>query len=150
MEYIAVFNLPATNKDQICSLNVGSMANFPSEENVIALLKTALGDLFNKITNLSIQPKAFVEFVWNATDVHQELVGTDEYDTTDLNIQTTPAIQAYISMTPDERKEFCMDVLKVIEHRHDCNIGVNYEVLNMTADMLLDNLIREKNKRKIA
>lgn len=88
--------------------------------------------------------------MWSAIDVHQELVGTDEYDTTDLNIETTPAIQAYISMTPDERKEFCMDVLKVIEHRYDCSIGVNWEVLNMTANMLLDNLILEKNKRKIA
>lgn len=131
MEYIAVFNLPATNKDQFCSLNLGSMVNFPSEEKVTALLKTALGDLFDKITHLSIQPKDFVEFVWSAIDVHQELVGTDEYDTTNLNIETTPAIQAYISMTPDERKEFCMNVLKVIEHRYDCSIGVNWEVLNI-------------------
>ncbi|WP_338885823.1 hypothetical protein [Xenorhabdus sp. TH1] len=73
--------------------------------------------------------------------VEKFLVGTDEYDTIDLNIETTPVIREYISMTPDQRKEFCMDVLKVVEHCHDCNIGVNWEVLNITAQKIMNERI---------
>lgn len=40
------------------------------------------------------------------------------------------------SQRPDLTDDQCRDVLRVIDRRHDANIGINWDVIDVVADML--------------
>ncbi|HCQ8186169.1 TPA: hypothetical protein OL930_000167, partial [Proteus mirabilis] len=85
-----------------------------------------------------VTEKDFFSVTWCAEDIHASIVSgwdseteLDEFNKTDLDV-------FYFNLSDNDKKNFCLDVLEALKNNHDCNYGINWDVIKISADSSMD------------
>ncbi|MDM3780488.1 MULTISPECIES: hypothetical protein [Morganellaceae] len=90
------------------------------------------------VEEYTVTGKDFFSVTWCVEDIHASIVSgwdseteLDEFNKTDLDV-------FYFNLSDDDKKNFCLDVLESLKNNHDCNYGINWDVIKISADSSMD------------